>query len=180
VVIEQLTSEGFAQFGDVISFEGAQHYLINNGTTERYHDLAHVDVTTEGGRPLISLFRSKPRQLPFTVRLMERHPLGSQAFFPLSPNPYLVIVAPLGDLDVAGVRVFYASPSQGVNYAKGVWHHALFALKEVSDFFIVDRGADEPNCDEIELTKPLTISVEAMRVWEGIQNRESISELSSG
>ena len=37
-----LTREAFAPFGDVIETEGAHHYPINQGTTERYHDPEHA------------------------------------------------------------------------------------------------------------------------------------------
>jgi ureidoglycolate lyase len=160
VKIEQLTHAAFASFGDVITFEGASHYPINNGTTERYHDLAKIDVSERDGRPILSLFRAQPRALPFEVRLMERHPIGSQAFYPLSGNPYLVIVAPVGEFARSKLKAFYASPTQGVNYAKGVWHHALIALNTVSDFLIVDRGGDGPNCDEIEVTDSIVLIAE--------------------
>src|ERR1700692_4775483 len=80
--IEKLTREVFAPFGDLITLTGAQHYPINQGTTERFHDLALIDVSDQGGKPLISLFRGKSRILPFEIRMMERHPLGSQAFWP--------------------------------------------------------------------------------------------------
>ena len=43
--IERLTREAFAPFGDLISLAGAQHYPINDGTTERFHDLAAIDVS---------------------------------------------------------------------------------------------------------------------------------------
>jgi len=42
--IQKLTREAFAAFGDVITKEGAHHYPINDGTTERFHDLAQIDV----------------------------------------------------------------------------------------------------------------------------------------
>ena len=81
--MERLTRAAFAPFGDVIELDGARHFAINGGTTERYHDLASVDVTEHGGRPLINLFRAQPRALPVDITMMERHPLGSQAFIPL-------------------------------------------------------------------------------------------------
>src|SRR5580704_15015446 len=104
--IEKLTREEFAPFGEVITIAGARHYPINDGTTERYHDLAFIDVSDQGGKPLISLFRSKPRSLPFEIRVMERHPIGSQAFIPLSKRPYLVIVAAPGPYDERTMRIF--------------------------------------------------------------------------
>ena len=76
--IERLTRDAFAPFGNVITLTGAQHYPINDGTTERFHDLALIDVSDQDGRPLLSLFRSKPRPLPFEIRIMERHPSGAR------------------------------------------------------------------------------------------------------
>jgi ureidoglycolate lyase len=81
-------------FGDVIEASDAvRHFTINGGNTERYHDLADID-PGEGGRVIVSIFRGQPRSLPFRVGMMERHPLGSQAFVPMSGRPYLVVVAP--------------------------------------------------------------------------------------
>ena len=56
--IERLTRDAFAPFGDVITRTGAQHYPINNGTAERFHDLALIDVSDQDGRPLLSLFQA--------------------------------------------------------------------------------------------------------------------------
>ena len=160
--IERLTREAFAPFGDVIELDGARHYPINEGTTERFHDLARVDVNTQGGRPLISVFRAQPRAWPIDIAMMERHPLGSQAFVPLSDAPYLVVVAPAGELDPTKLRAFSTHGWQGVNYAKGVWHHPLLALERVSDFLIVDRGGDGPNCDEAQLPQTLQLMRESL------------------
>lgn len=149
--IERLTREAFAPFGDVIELAGAKHFAINGGTTQRYHDLATVDLGPDGGRTLINVFRGQPRRLPYEVKMLERHPLGSQAFIPLKTTPYLVVVAPAGELDVGRMRAFVSEGWQGVNYARGVWHHPLLALDEVSDFVVVDRGGEGHNCDEQDL-----------------------------
>jgi len=160
--IERLTREAFAPFGDVIELDGARHYPINEGTTERYHDLAKVDVLTQGGRPLINVFRAQPRSWPIEIAMMERHPLGSQAFVPLSDAPYLIVVAPAGELDATKLRAFSTSGWQGVNYAKGVWHHPLLALERMSDFLVVDRGGEGPNCDEVPLTQTWELTRESL------------------
>ncbi|MDQ7976566.1 ureidoglycolate lyase [Paraburkholderia sp. SARCC-3016] len=152
--IERLTREAFAPFGDVIELDGARHYPINGGTTERYHDLARVDVGAENGRPLINVFRGQPHALPIEISMMERHPLGSQAFLPVGDVRYAIVVAPAGDLDPLRLRAFMTHGWQGVNYAKGVWHHPLLALDRVSDFIVIDRGGDAPNCDEQILPEP--------------------------
>ncbi|MEM5343772.1 ureidoglycolate lyase [Paraburkholderia azotifigens] len=162
LAIEPLTREAFALFGDVIELEGAKQIPINLGTTIRYHDLAHVDVTDEGGRTLVNLFRGQPRVLPFEVKMMERHPLGSQAFIPLNDKPYLVVVAPRGELVESEIRAFVTSGWQGVNYAKGVWHHPLLSLEEVSDFIVVDRGGEGLNLHELDLRESLWLTEEAL------------------
>lgn len=86
------------------------------------------------------------------LELMERHPLSSQAFYPLGNSPYLVVVAPPGELDPSAVVAFVAQSDQGVNYHKGTWHHYSLALGGVSDFLVVDRISDDQNCDEVRLT----------------------------
>lgn len=161
LTVEALTAERFARFGDVIAAEAARHHFpINGGNTERYHDLARVE-TDPQGRPLISIFRGQPRALPLAITLLERHPLGSQAFMPLGPQPYLVVVAPAGDAPAPDdLRAFLAQPGQGVNYAAGVWHHPLLALNEISDFLVIDRGGPGNNCDEITLAEPCQLTLD--------------------
>jgi len=166
LAIEPLTREAFAPFGDVIELEGAKQIPINLGTTIRFHDLAKVDVTDEGGRTLVNLFRGQPRVLPFEVKMLERHPLGSQAFIPLNDKPYLVVVAPAGELDESKVRAFVSSGWQGVNYAKGVWHHPLLSLGEVSDFIVVDRGGGGLNLNEQDLSVSQWLTEEVLNAVE--------------
>ena len=153
---EPLSAAAFRPFGDVIeAVDSARHFTINNGYAERYHDLAHVDVAAAGGHLLINIFRAKPRHLPLQLLLLERHPLGSQAFFPLSPQPYLVVVAPAGgEPDPLQCRCFQAAAGQGINYARGTWHHPLIALHAPCDFLVIDRGGapGDANCDEFLLS----------------------------
>jgi ureidoglycolate lyase len=152
---EPLTAETFKPFGDVIDTGAdAVQLPINYGNTTRFHDLASIDVTAEGGRPGVSIFRSTPLAQPITIKIMEYHPLSSQAFMPLSGNPYLVVVGPAGDFDASAIRVFVARGDQGVNYHAGTWHHFSLALEGVSDFMVIDRIADgdgNDNCVEHEL-----------------------------
>ncbi|HEY4372516.1 MAG TPA: ureidoglycolate lyase [Burkholderiales bacterium] len=144
-----LTRDAFAPFGDVIETPGAKSFPINAGMVERFHDLARVE-TTGDGHPLISIFRGQPYALPLTVRYVERHPLGSQAFFPVGGEArYAVIVAPPGDtVRPADLRAFIAAPGQGINYRPGVWHHVLLTLERPADFIVIDRGGPGNNCDE--------------------------------
>lgn len=153
--VRPLTRDAFAPFGDVIAADdAARQFPINAGTTQRFHDLARVDVASADGQPLISIFRGQPRAQPVTVAMLERHPLGSQAFVPLGRHPYLVVVAPPGDPDPDAVRAFIVRDGVGVNYARGTWHHPLLALDAVSDFLVVDRGGAGHNLDEFDLPQP--------------------------
>jgi ureidoglycolate lyase len=164
---EPLTPAAFAPFGDVIQAEGHAPRLINEGTCERFDDLAPVDVLADGGRPLISIFKAAPRPLPFEVRVMERHPLSSQAFYPLDGVPYLVVVAESrsGSGGVGRIRAFHAAGNQGVSYRRNTWHHALLAIGETSRFLVVDRGGgglgsgSDENCEEARVDPVVVVTL---------------------
>ncbi len=93
IEIKPLTREAFAPFGDVIETENAHSFPINGGKCTRYHDLAKIETAGDKGRPMISLVRGEPYPLPLKLTMVERHPLGSQAFIPLTDNPFLVVVS---------------------------------------------------------------------------------------
>lgn len=160
IVAEPLTAEAFAPFGQVIEAHGqAERVTINEGTTERFHDLVPVECR-DGGAPTINIFRSQPRALPVTLELMERHPLGSQAFVPLSDREFLVVVAEDEGGRPGTPRAFLTAPGQGVNYPANAWHSPLIALGDVSDFLVVDRGRVEGNLEEFRYENPFEIAVE--------------------
>ena len=146
--VEALTPEAFAPFGEVIAVGAATRvYPINGGTSQRHHALARVEVGT--GHGLISIARAQARALPFAIRMLECHPLGSQAWIPLSQTPYLIVVA---ESPEHSPRCFLAAHGEGVNYRAGTWHHPLLALA-AGDFLIVDRGGEGENCDEVNLAQ---------------------------
>lgn len=155
---EPLTNDAFAPFGQVIqASESAQRLIINDGNTERFHDLATLEPGA-GGRIIVSLFRARPRTLPFTITMMERHPHASQAFIPQSGRPWLVVVAPAGrPPHASALRLFSCRGDQGINYAPGVWHHPILALDAVSDFIVLDREGPGENCDITAVSPPAVI-----------------------
>ena len=142
LTVEPLQAHAFAPFGDVIEpGAAASRRTINEGFAERFDDLARLDTGRQGGHPVLSVFRARPRPLPLQLRLVERHLLGSQAFVPLRPQRFLVVVAPAGPAPApAHLRCFMASPGQGGNYGAGTWHHPLIALDAGGDFLVIDRG----------------------------------------
>lgn len=154
---EPLTKDAFAPFGDVVECEGARQFGINQGYATRFDDLAHVDVELEGGSVNVSVVVAKPRPQPIEILLMERHPLGSQIFFPLQQRPWLVLVCGEPD-DASSYRAFTASGAQGVNYRRNAWHHPLLVLDPDSRFMVVDRKGRGNNLEERILKAPLRLA----------------------
>ncbi len=145
---QALTRDVFAPFGEVIEMQGHPSIAINQGFAQRFNDLGHVDVMAEGGAVNISIVAAAPRPMPIAIKLMERHPLGSQIFYPLQDRDWLVLVA--GDLDdAASFRAFTASGRQGVNYVRNIWHHPLLVFEEGHRFLMVDRKGPGNNLEEV-------------------------------
>ena len=146
-MVEPLTAEAFAPFGDVLDASGEADVMINQGMCGRYHDRARLDFGTDG-RAGISIFKAKARALPLALEMVERHPEGCQAFIPMTQHPFLVVVAP-DENDAPGMpRAFLTAPGQGVNLHRGVWHGVLTPLHEPGLFAVVDRIGNTHNLEE--------------------------------
>ena len=157
IVARPLTRENFAEFGDVIDKGGDLHYPINGGKTERFHDLARVEAAGPNARVLINIFHATPYEFPLTLSMVERHPFGSQAFMPLSPAPFIVVVCHDGDEGPGIPHAFITEPGQGVNYPRNLWHAVLTPIGEPQDFLVVDRGGDGGNLEECYFSHPFEI-----------------------
>ena len=151
-----LTPSEFSHFGVVLECDGAPDKLINAGQCGRVHDLAALDFVP-GGRAGISLFDAVPRSFPYTLDLLERHPEGSQAFLPMTQNPFLVIVAPDEGGRPGTPLAFLTRPGQGVNYARGCWHGVLAPIHAPGLFAVVDRIGETPNLEEFALDPPYIV-----------------------
>lgn len=144
-----LNQAAFAPYGEVIETAGRDFFMINNGSTQRYHRLAEVQLSSAADRAIISIFRTTPVALPLRIRMLERHPLGSQAFIPLQGQPFLILVAEPGENPAPEqLRAFLTDGTQGVNYHRSVWHHPLLCCAEAGDFLVLDRSGSGNNCDE--------------------------------
>ncbi|MBD8894093.1 ureidoglycolate lyase [Roseibium litorale] len=154
---EPLTVEAFAPFGDVLEATGIPDKLINQGLCGRYHDRARLETDTEGGKAGISLFLSQKRSFPYRLEMVERHPLGSQAFLPMSLAPFLVIVCPDDNGKPGRPRAFLTSPGQGINLHRGTWHGVLTPLADPGLFGVVDRIGPGGNLEEVWFDEPWTV-----------------------
>ena len=152
---DPLTPAAFAPFGDVLEAAGAPDRIINEGLCGRFHDRARLDFGD--GRAGISVFRADYRVLPYPFSLVERHPEGSQAFLPLSADPFLVIVAPDEGGRPGAPRAFLTAPGQGVNYLRGTWHGVLAPLAAPGLFAVVDRIGPGANLEEHRYPEPWVV-----------------------
>ncbi len=155
---EPLSREQFAAYGDVIDTAGLRANPMNTARFERFDDLCTVEVDADG-YVSVSIARCRtPTRLPYRIDRVERHPLGSQAFIPLSGKPFIVVVAPPGEsIDARDLRAFRANGRQGVNYRRGAWHMPLIAFESGQEFLIIDRAGDAPNCEECILDEVVTL-----------------------
>ena len=155
IMIRPLTAEAFAPFGNVLAVAGEPDKIINQGLCGRWHDRAKLDF--DGGRAGISLFQSEARSLPYQLEMVERHPLGSQAFIPMSLDPFLVVVAP----DAGGAPrqplAFRTAPGQGVNIARNTWHGVLTPLHAPGLFAVIDRIGEGANLEEHWFDQPYLV-----------------------
>lgn len=153
---EPLSAAAFAPFGDVLEARGTPDKIINQGLCGRFHDLATLDFAE--ARAGISLFDAQPRALPYQLEMMERHPLGSQAFLPMSEHGFLVIVAPDAGGKPGTPRAFLSAPGQGVNYHRNTWHGVLTPLAAPGLFAVIDRIGTGENLEEHWFETPYEIT----------------------
>lgn len=152
-----LTADAFAPFGEVIEASGDPTMMINRGNCARFHDLSRP-VALADGAVAISVFQAKPYALPLMLDMMERHPLGSQSFVPMSDDPYLVIVA----ADTGGIpatpQVFVTNGAQGVTYAANTWHGVLTPIAGSGLFTVIDRVGAGDNLQEHWFDTPFKVT----------------------
>jgi len=143
-----LTRERFAPYGDVIETSREGSNAMNDARFERFDDLCKIDLINDG-QVAVSIARCRtPTSLPLRLDLVERHPLGSQAFIPLTRCKMVIVVAPPeATVDGSALRAFVTNGRQGINYHRGTWHMPLIAFAAGQEYLIIDRGGEEANCD---------------------------------
>ena len=141
----KVTKENFADFGEVISSENVDPIDINAGYAKRFDDLANINTLKDQGKTIVSIFSALKRKFPMKIDMMEKHPLGSQAFMPMKETTFLAFVAPPGDLpEINKIKSFVIPPKKGINYKPGIWHFPLISTED-TDFLVIDRKGDGEN-----------------------------------
>ncbi|MGI9280498.1 MAG: ureidoglycolate lyase [Endozoicomonas sp.] len=159
--VEPLTAESFKPFGDVIEACG-DAMIINQGRCHKFNDLTRIATDAEG-EVAIHIYHTEAIRQPYPLDLLERHPLGSQAFIPLEKQPFFIVVAPDNHQkpDFNKIRCFAADGSQGINYHPGTWHHPLLSVGQGISYLVVDRTGSGHNCDEVLIPEHLSLTVGA-------------------
>ena len=140
-----ITKENFVKYGNVISTNDIKPLEINNGYAKRYDGIANLNTSSDNGETTISIFSALKRNFPMKIDMMEKHPLGSQAFIPMKETTFLVFVAPKEEkLDLNKIEAFIIPPGVGVNYKPGTWHFPLISTEDMN-FLVVDRKGSGDN-----------------------------------
>ena len=135
----KITKKKFSKFGELINTKNKKPIIINNGYAKRFHDLGKINTSSKKGNPIISIFSAKKRSFPMKIDMMEKHPLGSQAFIPMKETVFLVFVAPKGKKpDIKKIKSFIVPKQTGINYKPGIWHFPLISNKNMN-FLVIDR-----------------------------------------
>ena len=140
-----ITKENFSKFGDMIATENIKPLEINNGYAKRFDEIAKINTSSENGETTISIFSALKRSFPMKIDMMEKHPLGSQAFIPMKETTFLTLVAPEGEKpDIEKIESFIVPKGIGVNYKANVWHFPLISTEDMN-FLVVDRKGSGDN-----------------------------------
>jgi ureidoglycolate lyase len=145
-----IEAKEFSRFGVVIDARGATPELINEGTTQRFPDLAAFDPGDSPASPAIGIYLAATRSFPLRIARLERHRQASQAFIPLGMHSFVMVVAPGGKSpDWEQIRAFVTAPGQGISLHRGTWHHGLVALNDADRFAVIEGGNYRADTQEI-------------------------------
>ena len=141
----KINKSSFASYGDLISTYDINPMDINAGYAKRFDNLADLNTAKDGGKTIVSIFSALKRTFPMTIDMMEKHPLGSQAFIPMKETTFLCLVALPGELpEINKIQSFIIPPKMGINYKPGVWHFPLISTED-TNFLVIDRKGSGEN-----------------------------------
>ena len=141
----KINKSNFAEYGDLISTHDVKPIDINAGYAKRFDNLANLNTSKDEGKAIVSIFSASKRTFPMTIDMMEKHPLGSQAFIPMKETTFLCFVAPPGKSpDTNKIQSFIIPPKNGINYKPGIWHFPLISTED-TNFLVIDRKGEGEN-----------------------------------
>ena len=136
---KKVSKKNFKKFGQIIDTSKKKYFKINNGFAKRYDNLAKIDTSIKRGSTIVSIFSARKRSFPMKIDMMEKHPLGSQAFVPMEETSFLVFVAPKGEIpNLKKIESFRIPKQTGINLNPGIWHFPLISTKNMN-FLVIDR-----------------------------------------
>jgi len=141
----KISRSNFAEYGDLISTSDINPMDINAGYAKRFDNLANLNTLKDDGKTIVSIFSALKRAFPMKIDMMEKHPLGSQAFIPMKETTFLCFVAPPGEFpEINKIQSFIIPPQTGINYKPGIWHFPLIST-ENTNFLVIDRKGKGEN-----------------------------------
>ena len=141
----KISRSNFSSYGDVISTEDINPMNINEGHAKRFDNLANLDTSKDSGKTIVSIFSALKRTFPMKIHMMEKHPLGTQAFIPMKETTFLAFVAPSGESpEIDKIQSFIIPPKIGINYKPGIWHFPLISTENIN-FLVIDRKGSGDN-----------------------------------
>ena len=152
LLLEPLTAEAFAPFGDVVE---------PPSQGERASLESTLSTLGVGLSPRLSFNHAAPWDMPLLATEMERHNRSSQCFVPLDVSRWVLLVAPDrgGMPDADGLRAFVARGDQAVNYHLGTWHHPLRTLDRIGRFVVLMWTTGHKLDDEEWSTLPEPVKI---------------------
>jgi ureidoglycolate lyase len=141
----KINRKNFSMYGDLISSTDIKPMDINAGYAKRFDDLANINTLKDEGKTIVSIFSALKRTFPMRIDMMEKHPLGSQAFIPMKETTFIVFVAPQGEKpDISKIESFIIPTGIGINYKPGIWHFPLISTED-TNFLVIDRKGSGDN-----------------------------------
>ena len=141
----KISRSNFSSYGDLISTDDINPININDGYAKRFDNLANLDTSKDSGKTIVSIFSALKRTFPMKIDMMEKHPLGTQAFIPMKETTFLAFVAPSGESpEIDKIQSFIIPPKMGINYKPGIWHFPLISTENIN-FLVIDRKGSGDN-----------------------------------
>ena len=141
----KISRSNFSSYGDLISTDDINPMNINEGYAKRFDNLANLDTSKDSGKTIVSIFSALKRTFPMKIHMMEKHPLGTQAFIPMKETTFLTFVAPSGESpEIDKIQSFIIPAKMGINYKPGIWHFPLISTENIN-FLVIDRKGSGDN-----------------------------------